>query len=68
MKRKNADSDLSKITSAKDDDIINYEYSQVLAERLESKFILLDKGKHFIDRDNFTEFPLLIGEVKKITD
>ena len=56
------------VISAKDDDIINYEYSQVLAERLESKFILLDKGKHFIDRDNFTEFPLLIGEVKKITD
>lgn len=54
------------VISAKDDDIINYKYSQFLAEKLTSKFILLNQGKHFIDRDNFTEFPLLIEAIKKI--
>lgn len=54
------------VISAKDDDIINYEYSQTLAEKLDSKFILLEKGKHFIDRDDFTEFPLLVKEIKNI--
>lgn len=56
------------VISAKDDDIINYEYSQILAKKIQSKFILLDKGKHFIDRDNFIEFPLLVGKIKNLID
>ncbi len=52
--------------SAKDDDIIHYEYSRILAEKLDAKFILLNEGKHFIDRDNFTEFPLLLKEIENI--
>lgn len=51
--------------SAIDDDIVPYDYSKVLAEKLNAKFVLLNEGKHFIGRDNFTEFPYLINEVKK---
>ncbi len=53
--------------SAVDDDIVPYEYSKELAERLDSSFILLDSGKHFIERDGFTEFNLLIDKVKSLT-
>lgn len=52
--------------SAVDDDIIPYKYSQTMAERIDAKFTLLKEGKHFIDRDNFTEFPFLINEIKKL--
>ncbi|WP_420553077.1 RBBP9/YdeN family alpha/beta hydrolase [Tenacibaculum aiptasiae] len=54
--------------SAKNDDIIPYEYSKRMANKLNAKFILLDKGKHFIDRDNFLDFPFLVNEVKKLVD
>jgi len=52
--------------SAIDDDIIPYEYSKTMAEKLNASFTLLKEGKHFIDRDNFTEFPFLIEEVQKL--
>lgn len=54
------------VISAVDDDIIPYEYSKKLAERIDAKFTLLKEGKHFIDSDNFTEFPFLIKEIKKL--
>jgi len=52
--------------SAIDDDIIPYKYSKTMAEKLNASFTLLKEGKHFIDRDNFTEFPFLIEEIKKL--
>jgi hypothetical protein len=36
-----------------------------MAEKLKTEFTLLDAGRHFIDRDGFTEFPYLVSEVKK---
>ncbi|PKV50288.1 hypothetical protein ATE84_2343 [Aquimarina sp. MAR_2010_214] len=54
--------------SAIDDDIVPYDYSKRMAKKLKATFILLDEGKHFIDRDNFIEFPLLVTEVKKLID
>ncbi|REH54718.1 hypothetical protein C7448_102242 [Tenacibaculum gallaicum] len=51
--------------SATDDDIIPFEYSKTMAEKLEAKFTLLKEGKHFIDRDGVTEFPFLIKEIKR---
>jgi len=50
--------------SAVDDDIIPYEYSKTMAEKLNASFTLLKEGKHFIDKDYFTEFPFLIEEIK----
>ena len=55
------------IISAQDDDIIPPSYSEELAKKIQAEFILLDHGKHFIDRDGFYEFPLLVDLVKKIT-
>jgi len=52
--------------SAVDDDIIPYKYSKTMSERIDAKFTLLKDGKHFIDRDYFTEFPFLIKEIKKL--
>lgn len=52
--------------SAKDDDIVPFQFSERMAERLDANFILLDEGKHFIDRDNYIEFPFLVNEVKKL--
>ncbi|MDX8553164.1 alpha/beta hydrolase [Tenacibaculum sp. 1B UA] len=51
--------------SAVDDDIIPFEYSKTMAEKLEAKFTLLKEGKHFIDRDGFTKLPFLIEEIKR---
>lgn len=52
--------------SAVNDDIIPFEYSKSMAQKLNTKFTLLKEGKHFIDRDNFIEFPYLVNEIKKI--
>jgi len=54
--------------SAIDDDIISHEYSQRMADKLNATFILLNEGKHFIDRDNFVNFPFLVNEVKKLIE
>ena len=51
--------------SAIDDDIIPFEYSKTMAEKIDAKFTLLEEGKHFIDRDGFTKFPFLVKEIKK---
>jgi len=53
------------VVSAVDDDIVPYSYSRVLAKKLNAKFKLLETGKHFIDRDGFTEFPYLIKLIQQ---
>ena len=53
------------VISAFDDDIIPYSYSEYLAEKIDAKFILLKKSKHFIDRDGFYKFPLLIDLINE---
>lgn len=53
------------VVSAEDDDIIPYQYSEILAKKLNAQFVLLKNGRHFIDRDGFTEFTYLINLVKK---
>ncbi|WP_196890352.1 RBBP9/YdeN family alpha/beta hydrolase [Aureivirga marina] len=47
------------VYSAKDDYIIPYKLTEKMAEKLRARFILLEEGKHFKDRDGFTKFPLL---------
>lgn len=53
------------VISAKDDDIVPSRYSEELAEKIKAQFILLKQGGHFIDRDGFKEFPLLVELVRK---
>jgi len=53
------------VVSAVDDDIVPYPYSEVLAKKLNAKLKLLETGKHFIDRDDFTSFPYLINLIRE---
>jgi predicted alpha/beta hydrolase family esterase len=52
--------------SAKDDDIVPYDYSVRMAEKLNITPDILPEGKHFIDRDGFVEFEYLVERVKEI--
>ncbi|MBP5841424.1 serine hydrolase family protein [Lactiplantibacillus plantarum] len=54
------------VISAIDDDIIPFYYAETLARHLNCKFILMPNGKHFIDRDEITELPIVFDELKKI--
>ena len=53
------------VIAAKDDDIVPYSYTEILAQKLQAEFILLDEGGHFMDRDGFTRFPFLINKIKQ---
>ena len=58
----------SVVVSAKDDDIVPFHYSKEMAEKLSARLILLDNGKHFIDRDNYIDFPVLVNEVNYLVN
>ncbi|WP_017213149.1 RBBP9/YdeN family alpha/beta hydrolase [Clostridium beijerinckii] len=52
--------------TAIDDDIVPTEATQKLAEELDANLIILESGKHFIARDGYTKFPVLLSEIKKL--
>jgi predicted alpha/beta hydrolase family esterase len=52
--------------TAKDDDIVPYKYTEIMANKLDAAFILLDSGKHFIDRDGCYELPIVLDEISKM--
>lgn len=54
------------VITAKDDDIVPTEATKAFAERLDAEFVTLKNGMHFIDRDGFTEFPLVVEWVEKL--
>lgn len=54
------------VITATDDDIVPTEATQKLAEALDSNLIILSSGKHFIARDGYTEFPVLLNEIQKL--
>lgn len=54
------------VISAQDDDIVPYPYAETLARHLQSKFVLLPHGKHFIDRDHITQLPVAYQELKNL--
>ena len=56
------------VISAKNDIVISFKYSQILAEKIDSEFILLNEGKHFTCKDNVTEFPFLVDKIKTLLD
>ncbi|MZK52199.1 RBBP9/YdeN family alpha/beta hydrolase [Clostridium beijerinckii] len=56
------------VITATDDDIVPTEATQKLAEELDANLIILESGKHFIDRDGYTKFPVLLNEIKKLID
>lgn len=54
------------VVTAKDDDIVPTEATQKLAKELEAKLIITSSGKHFIARDGYTDFPLLLNEIQEL--
>lgn len=56
------------VITATDDDIVPTEATQKLAEALDSNLIILSSGKHFIARDGYTEFPVLLNEIQKLAN
>ncbi|WP_026888933.1 RBBP9/YdeN family alpha/beta hydrolase [Clostridium beijerinckii] len=52
--------------TATDDDIVPTDATQKLAEELDANLIILPSGKHFIARDGYTDFPVLLNEIKKL--
>lgn len=54
------------VISAEDDDIIPYQYSEILAKKLNAQFNLLRTGKHFIDRDGFIKFLYLTNLIQEM--
>jgi len=55
------------ITST-NDDIVPSDATKKMALRIDAKLIELDYGKHFIDRDGYTKFPILLNEIEKLVN
>lgn len=55
----------SYVVSACDDEIVPPKYSDALAVHLEADYIRFAKGGHFLDREGWTGFPLVLELVKK---
>lgn len=54
------------VITATDDDIVPTEATQKLAEALDANLIILSSGKHFIARDGYTDFPVLLNEIQRL--
>src|SRR5471030_1953373 len=54
------------VITATDDDIVPTKATQKLAQTLDANLIILSSGKHFIARDGYTDFPVLLNEIQKL--
>lgn len=50
----------SYVVTAEDDEIVPPSYSDALASHLQATYLRLPKGGHFLDREGWTQFPLLL--------
>lgn len=50
----------SYVIAALDDDIVPHQYSDDLAKHLKSTYIRFNEGGHFLEREGWTEFPLIL--------
>ncbi|BBM35541.1 RBBP9/YdeN family alpha/beta hydrolase [Pseudoleptotrichia goodfellowii] len=58
-KKINEKAELRAVVAAKDDHIVPVKLSEKVAEKLNGKFYPVEKGGHFLDREGFTELPLV---------
>lgn len=56
------------VITAVDDDIVPTKATQKLAQALDAHLIVLEEGKHFIARDGYTDFPILLNKIKELID
>jgi predicted alpha/beta hydrolase family esterase len=54
------------VITAIDDDIVPTQISQNTAHELDANLLVLSSGKHFIARDGYTDFPVLLNEIQKL--
>lgn len=54
------------VITAIDDDIVPTQISQNTAQALDANLLVLSSGKHFIARDGYTDFPVLLNEIHKL--
>ena len=52
--------------TAADDDIVPSVATKKMAEKINAKLMELNSGKHFIDRDGYTQFPILLKETESM--
>lgn len=53
------------VIAAMDDHIVPHSYSDALAQHLQANYIRLHHGGHFLDREGWTEFPLVLNLTKQ---
>ncbi|MDH2924778.1 hypothetical protein EV693_11531 [Nicoletella semolina] len=56
----------SYVVASLDDSIVPHQYSDALAVHLQADYIRLPTGGHFLDREGWTTFPLVLELVKKL--
>lgn len=55
------------VITAKDDPIAPYQDAVNVAHQLNAKLIVQEHGGHFLSDDGYTEFPLVLKELRRIT-
>ena len=58
-KKINEKAELRAVVAAKDDHIVPIKLSEKVAKKLNGKFYPVEKGGHFLDREGFTDLPLV---------
>ncbi|OOF69607.1 RBBP9/YdeN family alpha/beta hydrolase [Rodentibacter caecimuris] len=58
----------SYVVSAMDDDIVPHKYSSELSIHLSADYIRLSQGGHFLDREGWSKFPLVLELILKCFD
>lgn len=53
-----------KVVAALDDHIVPHQYSDALAQHLQADYFRLNHGGHFLDREGWTAFPLVLALLK----
>lgn len=53
------------VIAALDDRIVPHQYSDALAQHLKADYIRLNQGGHFLDREGWKAFPLVLELIKK---
>ncbi len=58
----------SVVIAALNDSVVPHQLSDNLARHLQAKYVRLPEGGHFLRREGFTSFPLVLDEILRIFD
>lgn len=54
------------VISALNDHIVPHPYSDALAQHLQANYTRLNQGGHFLDREGYTELPIVLESIKTL--